>query len=469
VAREEYAPAAHRDYGHGSFVAGLIAQPRRLNQGDARFPETSAKIVDVVAIPTGGISEDELLTILEEVLPKHPDVRVWNLSLGGSTCCDDRAFSDLAIKLDDLQDRYDVTFVLAAGNYEDPPLRGWPPDDYGEADRICSPADSLRGITVGSIAHLHRPSYRVGPDHPSPFSRRGPGPVFVPKPEIVHLGGNCDDTGQYLQTGVMSLDGAGQLAENIGTSFAAPLVSTLVANIDSSLQQRAGRNLLKALVIHSAMLQSEKLTGEEIRYRGFGKPNGNPVDVLSCLPWSATLVFEPELIEGIDFVRAEFPIPPSFRTPSGKVRGGLVMTLVYDPQLNGSFGAEYCRTNVEASLGTYDVGADGKRHHRGQVPPEPRDMAKLYERQLIEHGFKWSPVKVYRRIIKKGIKGDEWRLNVSLTQRSGFATTEAQKAAILVTLYDPLKQAPIYNEVSTLMAQLGWATANLDVQARLRT
>lgn len=83
VAREEYVPPADRDYGHGSFVAGLIAQPRPLNQGDSRFPGTSSKIIDVVAIPKGGISEDELLTILEEVLPKHPDVRVWNLSLGG--------------------------------------------------------------------------------------------------------------------------------------------------------------------------------------------------------------------------------------------------------------------------------------------------------------------------------------------------------------------------------------------------
>lgn len=96
-------------------------------------------------------------------------------------------------------------------------------------------------------------------------------------------------------------------------------------------------------------------------------------------------------------------------------------------------------------------------------------MAKLYEHHLIEHGFKWSPVKVYRRIIKKGIKGQEWRLSVSLTQRSGFATTEPQKAAILVTLFDPAKQAPIYNEMATLMTQLGWATTNLEVQTRVRT
>ncbi len=470
VGREEYVPELNRSYDHGSFVAGLIAHSRRLNQGDTRFPETSAKIVDVVALPgKGGLREDDLLSILEEVLPKYPEVRVWNLSLGGDECCDDRSFSDLAMKLDELQDRYGVLFVLAAGNYTQVPLRGWPPDDLGEADRICSPADSLRGITVGSIAHLHRPTYRVKPDEPSPFSRRGPGPVFIPKPELVHHGGNCDDTGQHAQTGVMSIDAGGQLAENIGTSFAAPLVTTLLANVDHALAPGASRNLVKGLVIHSAMLASEKLTGDEIRYRGFGKPGNDPVSVLTCTPWSATLVFEPDLVAGVDFVRHPFPIPPSLRTTTGKVRGGIVMTLVYDPPLNGSFGAEYCRTNVEASLGTYDLGTDGKRHHSREVPPEPKDMAKLYERQLIEHGFKWSPVKVYRRIIAKGIKGDQWRLNVSLTQRSGFAASEPQSAAILVTLFDPSKKAPIYNEVTSLMMQLGWATTNLEVQARLRT
>lgn len=469
IGREEYVPQGNQSYDHGNFVAGLIAHPRRLNQGDDRFPATSAKIVDIVAMPaTGGIREDDLLSILEEVLPKYPQVRVWNLSLGGDQCCDNRSFSDLAIKLDELQDRYGVTFVLAAGNYTQPPLRGWPPEDLGEADRICSPADSVRGVTVGSIAHLHRPTYRVKTDEPSPFSRRGPGPVFTPKPELVHLGGNCDDVGQYTQTGVMSIDAGGQLAENIGTSFAAPLVSSLLANVEHGLEG-ASRNVTKALVVHSAMLVSEELTGEEIRYRGFGRPGNDPLTVLTCAPWAATLVFEPDLVTGVDFVRYPFPIPASFRTPAGKVRGGLVMTLVYDPPLNGSFGAEYCRTNVEASLGTYDLGPDGKRHHSRQVPPEPKDMAKLYERQLIEHGFKWSPVKVYRRVITKGIKGDEWRLNVSLTQRSGFAASEPQSAAIVVTLFDPLKKAPIYNEVATLMAKLGWATTNLEVQARLRT
>lgn len=469
IERHEYVPPRYRSYDHGSFVAGLIAQPRLLNQGDPRFPDASARVVDVVAIPGGheGVREDDLLTILEDVVPAHPDVRVWNLSLASDEPCDDRSFSDLAIKLDDLQDRYDVTFVLAAGNYQTAPFRGWPPEDLGNADRICSPADSLRSLTVGSVAHLDRPNSRVRSGQPSPFSRRGPGPVFTPKPEVVHLGGNCDDTGQYLQTGVMSVDGSGRLAENIGTSFAAPLVSTLMANVDAALAVHPSRNLLKALLVHSAMLGMDDVTANELRYRGFGVPS-DPMNVLTCTPWSATLVFEAEIAEGVEFIRSPFPIPPSLRTKGGKVRGDVVMTLVYDPPLNATFGAEYCRTNVEASLGTYDVGKDGKRHHRRQIPPEPQDMAKMFERQLIEHGFKWSPVKVYRRSMDR-VTGKDWRLVVGLTQRSGFATSDAQRAAIVITLADPGESAPVYDEVVIAMTRLGWTTNDLEIQARLRT
>src|SRR5262249_51924419 len=155
-----------------------------------------------------------LLIILEEVVKKHPEVKVWNLSLGTSDTCVDGLFSDLGIALDDLQDQYGVLFVLSAGNFTAPPLRGWPPEDLGETDRICSPADTVRGITVGALAHVDRPNSRVRAGEPSPFSRRGPGPVFVPKPELSHFGGNCDARLSYVQTGVLSLDGSGNIAEN---------------------------------------------------------------------------------------------------------------------------------------------------------------------------------------------------------------------------------------------------------------
>ena len=467
VGREEYVAVGDRNHDHGTFVAGLAVHAQRLNH-HPRFSDASSRLLDILALPaSGNMSEDELLAILEDVLPKHREVRVWNLSLSRDEPCDGQSFSDLAIALDELQDRYGVTFVIAAGNYNASPFRGWPPDDLGEGDRVSPPADSIRALSVGSMAHLDRPGTRVRRGQPSPFSRRGPGPVFVPKPELVHYGGNCDANGGFTQTGVISTKSQGQLAEDIGTSFAAPMVASLLANVESALLGPASRNLMKALLVHSAVFDSKKIGAEELRYRGFGVP-GDLVSVLTCSSWAATLVFETELLPGLEFERWPFPIPACLRNPQGLVSGEILMTAVYQPPLDSSFGSEYCRSNVDVSLGTYDRRSDGEREHRKQIPPEPRDLSQLFESHLVEHGFKWSPIKVYRRHMKRGIRGRDWRLKVTVNHRSGFASTNPQEFALIVTIRDPNREKPVYDEVVSQMQSMGWITTDLQVSERVR-
>ena len=53
-------------------------------------------------------------------------VKVWNMSLGTDTLCQD-IISDLAIALDEIQDLYGVDIIISAGNYEQIPLQEWPP------------------------------------------------------------------------------------------------------------------------------------------------------------------------------------------------------------------------------------------------------------------------------------------------------------------------------------------------------
>jgi len=249
VDRANYVVPDEEDFTHGSFIAGLVAFGRELNQGDIRFPNIATKFVDVAALPKKDrFTEDHALAVIEEVLVKYSAVRVWNLSFGSRIPCKDNVFSDYAAALDDLQDRYNVMFTLAAGNYQVPPLRGWPAESLGETDRICGPGDSVRGITVGSLANAAEVgTSRVGEEEPSPFSRRGPGPAFVPKPELVHYGGNCDSDGRFTGTGLLSLDGQGNLAESIGTSFSSPIVAGLLATVQSGQRwlRFVGPNLLE--------------------------------------------------------------------------------------------------------------------------------------------------------------------------------------------------------------------------------
>jgi len=270
-----------------------------------------------------------------------------------------------------------------------------------------------------------------------------------------------------MQTGVISTNAQGLLAENIGTSFAAPMIATLLANIQNALASPPSRNLAKALLVHSAVFDSPPILAEDLKYRGFGIP-GDLMSVLTCKPWSATLIFETDLVPGLEFSRLHFPIPDCLRGPKGVVCGEILMTAVCEPPLDASFGAEYCRTNVDVSLGTYDIGKNNKPRHRKQIPPEPKDASRMWESELVEHGFKWAPVKVYRRNMKR-VQGENWRLKVTVYNRSGFESKEPQQFALVITIRDPKKQQPVYDEVVTKMQNIGWSTIDLQIHERVRT
>lgn len=466
--RETYVSANDQDYSHGTFVSGLLIHARKLNHDDQRFPLCSVRIVDVVALGATGTSEDKLLSSLEDALSKFPEVKVWNLSLGTDSPIDNQKFSDLSVALDRLQDEYETTFVLAAGNYTKPPFRGWPPDKgIGEADRICAPADSVRSLVVGSVAHRDHSSSRVKAGQPSPFSRRGPGPLYLPKPELSHIGGNCDKHGKCSQIGVLSIDSNMNVAEDFGTSFATPLVSTLLANVGASVKGDASNLLSRALLVHSAAMHGKKLLGKELGYGGFGIP-ADITTILGCEPWQCTMIFELAFGSNVAYQKATFPMPKSLYVGVDRVRANFLITLVHEADLDASYGSEYCRTNMAVSLGTYELRGDGKYHHSKRIPEDPQLKGKNYEKDLVQYGFKWSPVKVYRRDIPKGIQGRHWRLDISLENRHGHVSTGAQRAALVITIADPAKRAPVYDEMVVQMNNLGWAATDLQVRPRLR-
>jgi len=402
-------------------------------------------------------------------VPAHPEIRVWNLSIGGSKTCSNHAFSDFAIALDDLQTKHAVTFVLAAGNYNEPPYRAWPTSgSLGDSDRICAPADSARALTVGSIAHRDSPNARVRASSPSPFSRRGPGPVHLPKPEISHFGGNCDPTGAHAQIGVLSVDANGNLAESIGTSFGTPIASAIVAHVQARPSQPLSCLMAKALVVHSAALATPDLRHTDLPYTGYGVPS-DIATILDCEPWAPTLMFEFEIKAGLDLQRWPFPLPACLLSNNGRsFRGEMTITLAYEAPLDGSFGAEYCRSNINVSLGTYVTDAAGDRAQKRQVHPFPkRGKVSAREKALVEHGLKWSPIKVYRRVIPRGVGGDTWRMTVDATDRSG-AQNVPIRVALVLTIADPEQQAPVYNDLVQAMNKLGWVTSDISIRERAR-
>ena len=476
IAREEYVSKDYINESHGTFIASTIQYGNKLNGIIAA--NSKYKFVDIVAIPNGdknwgptdGIGEEELMEIIEEVMEKYSSsTKIWNMSLGIESKVCDGSMSDLGIFLDYIQDKYCVQFFVSSGNLNQLPLREWPPqDDMGERDRIISPADSVRAITVGSVALYESKDSIVRSNEPSPFSRRGPGANYIVKPDVVDYGGNISRSLSINGLAMKGLDVNGKIVEGNGTSYSTPRLAQKFASVYDEMVDK-DLLLAKAMIIHSARMNSRELLEQDqdnIKYYGFGMPSINVSDILHCSEDEVTLVFKQKVTAGTHLEMIDFPYPTSL-IRNNKCFGEICMTLAYNPILDERFGKEYCRINVDASFGTYKIQKNGKPKYSGQVPLECAWDEK-FEQSRVENGFKWSPIKsYYRKISNKGIMaGDGWKIRIDMNPRNGFIAPP-QEFVLIVTIKDPLGN-DIYSEVINGLRERGYMTNNLETKQQLR-
>ena len=279
--KEELIPKEYQNNSHATFIAGLMLFGEKLNFDVADIREPNFKILDVVAIPnadeeygpTDEMTEDLFLEGLENIMIEVGDI-----------------ISDFAIELDRIQDEYQVQIFIAAGNFEDA-IREWPTDiQYN--DRITTPADSIRGITVGSIA-LDKGVVDI--NEPSPFSRKGPGANYINKPDIVDYGGNVNEDGTISGCGIVSFDTEGNYIEGVGTSYSTPFATIKYQNIIDTINNENSLELSKALLIHSCVnpiTKGQEIGNEEIKYFGFGIPEKDLDEVLKCDNSKVTIIIQ---------------------------------------------------------------------------------------------------------------------------------------------------------------------------------
>ena len=238
--------------------------------------------------------------------PVAPNVRVVNLSIGDSARPLDREMSGWARLLDWLSWKYDVLFVVSAGNHLQEISLRVPSSSVRSPEerqrlvisavaedtrhrRLLSPAETLNGLTVGAIhedgsgsgsGQLVDP---VGPGLPSVISAHGPGYRRAIKPEIHLPGGRqlvSEDPAPPSGTAVLQPDtstrepgqrvatpgAAGTLTathHTRGTSNAAALgtrgayffyelLETLRTQPDGEIPVRFDAVLMKALLVHGS-------------------------------------------------------------------------------------------------------------------------------------------------------------------------------------------------------------------------
>lgn len=476
VAREEYVSKTYQNPHHATFIASTIQYGNILNDINSstchRF-----KFVDVIAMPNGDkdfgpidtISEYDLMEIIEEVMEKYSQsTKIWNISLGIEDKPCSGTMSDLGVFLDYIQDKYQVQMFVSSGNVNELPLRTWPPQGgLGEHDRLISPADSVRAVTVGAVALYESEDSIVKANEPSPFSRRGPGANYVVKPDVVDYGGNLSSSYEIEGLGIKGLDPRGRVIEGNGTSYSNPRALQKFASICEEMVE-PDLLLAKAMLIHSARMNSRELLDERpdnIKYYGFGIPSTNVQEILQCSEDEVTLVFKQKIMQGSHLEMYDFPYPKSL-IKNNKYIGEIGMTLAYLPPLDERYGREYCRTNIDVSFGTYSYLSNGKIEYKGQVPLETK-WDERFEASRVENGFKWSPIKSYYRKLKNGIQlADGWKLRIDMTARNGMYVP-AQEFVLIVTIKD-LNGNDIYSEIATGLRERGYITNNLETRYQAR-
>ena len=488
VGRDSHVSPQYRNTDHGSFVAGLICWGSQLNPTIAKLDNSPCGVFDFQVIPnedpakgdTASLLESEFLQSLEKALRQHANTfKVWNLSLSTDTVCSLDKFSELAEALDNLQEQYQVSFVISAGNYTTPPLLDFPrTGGQVQAGRITAPADSVLGITVGAVSHVDYKSKGPKKHHPSAFSRHGAGPNYVIKPDLVHYGGSCSTDGARI-AGIRSVNGK-RSAENLGTSFATPLVARTLAQIYHQVTPTPSPVLARALLTHHARdpRTSSRVPDGDENFFGFGLPAPAPY-CLECSPHTSTLVFDDVLRPGYFLEWDDFPYPPSLKR-AGKYFGEVWMTVAFAPARGERWGTEYCETHIDAHFGVYRQERSRKTRlvkrklkFVGLVPPEHKNVGELYESYQVEKLRKWAPVRTYYGSMGSGARGERWRMMLRLLTRHGIEDEEAfkpQPFSLILTISDPEKKARVYDEMARIVRNR-FQSKNLTVRtaARVKT
>lgn len=406
--------------------------------------------------------------------------RVFSMSINFTAHVEKHDYGLLASRIDNISNSLGVVFVLSVGNLSPASYRPeWPKNEaevfkmlarHKSDDRLLQPSESVSAISVGAVNHISTASAINGA--PTRYTLRGPSTAYGIKPDIVHFGGVADP----ISSGVRTVNGRSEiLTSSFGTSLAAPHLAKTLACLDKRSHGELSITALKALVIHNSeipkQMASKELQREAREFLGYGLPLSSSKIVVNE-EYSFTLVFSESLKRG-QVVEFAFSWPDSLVTPSGKCKGLIKMTLVYNPPINREFGSEYVRANVEASLQQEQI-KDGEFSFKKAVDSIWKTQVGedvTLEKNLVEHGFKWWPTKVYKRVSKSGFgKSRNWRLKVSSQVRDGeLYPVNGIEFSVIISIEDHTKiSTRIYQEMFQNLKSIGVEIDEVQVTEELR-
>ena len=492
---------AELDKSHGTFVAGILLYSDELQ--DKKMVGCDECMIFDGAVMTdkkfGLIEEEELIDNIREIVTNYKDeIKVWSLSIGSSKQASLQSFSDFGMSLDEIQDTNQVLIVKSVGN-----CRNF--ENMQPPERIAESADSVRSVVVGSIAHAQVQTDIALINHVSPFSRVGPGPQHIIKPDLVQYGGNSglSAEGRRLDTGVLSFSTNGEITSKCGTSFSTPRISALLANLDHNIMSDFNVLLIKTLSIHTARYPQGVMASvyEKLKQYGFGLPPSTD-DILLNSPNEITLILQDELPRGHFIEILDFPFPDSLIDKKGFYNAEIIVTLVNQQVLDDSQGKEYCQSDLDVAFGTYDdiTARDTKRSNIknpiGRINSEnvlkeslyskrkEKSTGAFYEPILIQNG-KYHPVKKFHCYLSRMTDANKrhhlrapknWFLKLKGSYRcqaeriaDNIGIDLSQRFCLAITIRDPSgKHDDVYNQIVQFLDQRQFVHERIQLRQEVR-
>ena len=492
-----------QDKSHGSMVASVLEYSDEINATDYASTEGVMMLEAVIApdLHKEAIYPEDLLDNVRDAIERHRNIKIWTMSAGTTEESEPDSFSEYGMALDNIADENDVLIIKSAGN-SSAFMRSAQPE------RIAKMADSVRSLVVGSIAGEKSTYDFAEIDMPSPFTRRGPGPVYIIKPDLVAYGGNAGirPDGKLTTTGVKVFDGDGRPTRAPGTSFSTPWIARIAAELAFLLDGDFDPLLIKALLVHNASYPAgERMKMEDKKkYMGFRMPSGTR-EILYNSENEITLILRDKLPKGSFIDILDFPFSQSMIGDDGMYHGQIILTMVSTPILRSSEGPEYCQSDIKVAFGTMEGIKERDTSKRTiRNPYGAEDAANvmrddLYKRQffdvleedtfgrertLLRLGQKFHPIKKYAIDLdemtdankKKYLLGNrQWYMKVEAlfrdaVEREARSTGKIleQDFCILLTIRDPSGKAPVYTEITQQLQEKNFVYSNIRLKNEVR-
>lgn len=470
--------ASIRDTSHGTFVTGLLINGQALNGNNICKDPDGCKVIDLCMLPKSDKydsvypnSVDDYLAELKVSIPEilsRVKVRVFNLSMNIQMSRTSGDYGEFAKVLDELAIRYNIVFVISAGNLILPRPEWGADANYNigvinsrHDDIVYQPAESVRNFSVAALNPTDKGL--------ASYSCKGKGSNVSVKPDFIQIGGlgyNSTDVGH----GLYSLDTYGNIYSNAGTSFSAPLVAKTLASVEKQIEGTVSRETLMALTIQSATIPENV---SDAAYKpllkdliGYGIPSSSQA-ILDGDEHSIKLVIasriKPKKQMVFDFIW------PQCLTKDNKCFGEIKLTLVSTPHIDYNYGDEMVRENLNITLTQEKL--DGSRTSSYLNPlykDDERNNCGEFEWQLIESSLKWQPTKVYHRSFKRGVQSySPWTLRVTREDRTTPIDYEGIPFTIILTISDPSGKNDVYNEIRHNLIAQGITVSDIQTAARV--